>query len=68
MKMSRELVAAIDAGYQTHGQNRAEFIRTAIANRLVSVGMGVDASAVLLPSRVGVGGRPSHKRKKKKAR
>ncbi len=60
--MSEELISAIHAGMKKAGySNRSEFIRDAVLEKFAQAGIEIPPEYAAVPSRVGVGGTPSHR-------
>lgn len=65
IKVKPELLAALDRAYRITGEGRAQFLRTALRDRLASLGVDLPDGSHLANDRKGVGGSPTHRSKAK---
>lgn len=63
IKLDRDLLAQIDEGSMGMGQTRSQFVRAALYEWLRQNGADIDPSIKNAPSRIGKGGKPTHRLK-----
>ena len=61
LELREELQAALDSNLESLGYaTRSDFIRDAILEKLQGEGIPLPGSVVAAPSRIGIGGKPTH--------
>ena len=60
IKLHQEMVDAIEKVHECKGEGKAQFVRTAIYERLEKLGYTVPAAFKFPAARKGVGGKPTH--------